>query len=158
MLFTVQWLLQFNLAAQVWSQTDETVCVGMTILSSLGKLRNEDCMKTEFLQNVNTSFDILNVCAFDSKAASNTLSRAIGIMHKLRKIIPMQILKVMYSSVILPHIYFGITAWGFTCRRVFGLQKKAIRIITKANLTRIQNRYLENCHFWKWIIYFNCSA
>ena len=62
---------------------------------------------------------------------ANKLSRAIGIMHKLRKIIPMQILKVMYSSMILPHLYFGITAWGFTCRRVFGLQKKAIRIITK---------------------------
>ena len=59
---------------------------------------------------------------------ANKLSRAIGIMHKLRKIIPMQILKVMYSSMILPHLYFGITA----CGRVFGLQKKAIRIITKS--------------------------
>ena len=63
---------------------------------------------------------------------ANKLSRAIGIMHKLRKIIPMQILKVMYSSMILPHLYFGITAWGFTCRRVFRLQKKAIRINTKS--------------------------
>ena len=63
---------------------------------------------------------------------ANKLSRAIGIMHKLRQIIPMQILKVMYSSMILPHLYFGITAWGFTCRRVFGLQKKVIRIITKS--------------------------
>ena len=60
---------------------------------------------------------------------SNKLLRAIGIMHKLRKIIPMQILKLMYSSMIL---YFGITAWGFTCRRVYGLQNKAIRIIKKS--------------------------
>ena len=63
---------------------------------------------------------------------SNKLSKAIGIMHKLRKIIPMKILKLMYSSMILPHLYFGITVWGFTCRRVYGLQKKAIRIITKS--------------------------
>ncbi len=70
MLFTMQWLLQVNLAAQVCSQTDETVYADMTILSSLGKLRNEDCMKAEFLWNVNTSFDILNVRAFDIKAAS----------------------------------------------------------------------------------------
>ena len=75
---------------------------------------------------------------------ANKLSRAIGIMHKLRKIIPMQILKLMYSSMILPHLYFAITTWGFTCRRVYGLQKKAIQ---KANLTRIQNHYFENCHF-----------
>ena len=31
---------------------------------------------------------------------ANKMSRAIGIMHKLRKIIPMQILKLMYSSMI----------------------------------------------------------
>ena len=63
---------------------------------------------------------------------ANKLSRAIGIMHKLRKIIPMQILKLMYNSMILPQLYFAITAWGFTCRRVYGLQKKAIRVITKS--------------------------
>ena len=63
---------------------------------------------------------------------SNTFSGAIGIMHKLRKIIPMHILKLMYSSMILPHLHVGIKAWGFTCRRVHGLQKKAIRIITKS--------------------------
>ena len=63
---------------------------------------------------------------------ANKLSRAIGIMHKLRKVIPMQILKLMYSSMILPHLYFAITSWGFTCRRVYGLQNKAIRIITKS--------------------------
>ena len=60
------------------------------------------------------------------------LSRAVGIMNKLRQIIPMQILKLMYSSMILSQHYFGITAWGFTCRRAYGLQKKAIKIITKS--------------------------
>ena len=59
---------------------------------------------------------------------STKLSRAIGIMHTLRKIIPMQILKLMT----LPHLYFGITALGFTRRRVYGLRKKAIRIIKKS--------------------------
>ena len=58
---------------------------------------------------------------------ANKLSRAIGIMHKVRKIIPKQILKLMYSSMILPHLYLAITAWGYTCRRVYGLQNKAIR-------------------------------
>ena len=41
---------------------------------------------------------------------SNKLSRAIGIMHELRKIIPMQILKLMYSSMILTHLYTGYYA------------------------------------------------
>ena len=38
----------------------------------------------------------------------------------------------MYNSLILPHIYFCITAWGFTCNRIFTLKKKALRIITKS--------------------------
>ena len=71
---------------------------------------------------------------FSHDQIANKLSRTIGIMHKLRKILPMQILKLMYSSMILPPLYFAITAWGFTCRRVYGLQKKAIRIITKSKL------------------------
>ena len=37
----------------------------------------------------------------------------------------------MYNSLILPHIYFCITSWGFKCNRIFTLQKKALRIITK---------------------------
>ena len=40
----------------------------------------------------------------------NKLSRAIGIMHTLIQIIPMQIMKLMYSSMILPHLYCVITA------------------------------------------------
>ena len=31
-----------------------------------------------------------------------------------------------------PYVYFGITAWGVTCRRVYRLQNNAIRIITKS--------------------------
>ena len=63
---------------------------------------------------------------------SNKISRAIGIMNKLSKSTPMQILKLTYISMILPLLYFVLTARGFTCRREGGLQKTAIRIITKS--------------------------
>ena len=36
----------------------------------------------------------------------------------------------MYNSIILPHINYGILAWGYQTQRKFILQKKAIRIIT----------------------------
>ena len=36
----------------------------------------------------------------------------------------------MYNSIILPHINYGILAWGYQTQRIFILQKKAIRIIT----------------------------
>ena len=78
---------------------------------------------------------------------ANKLSRAIGIMHKLRKIIPMQILKLMYSSMILPHLYFAITALGLLAEECTDCKRRRYELLQKANLTRIQNHYFENCHF-----------
>ena len=37
---------------------------------------------------------------------------------------------MLYNSLILPHINYGILVWGYACKRVTILQKKAIRIIT----------------------------
>ena len=63
---------------------------------------------------------------------SNKITKTMGIMNRIKKSIPQQILNLMYNSLILPHIYFCITAWGFKCNRIFTLQKKALRIITKS--------------------------
>ena len=63
---------------------------------------------------------------------SNKITKTMGIMNRIKKSIPQQILNLMYNSLILPHIYFCITAWGFECNRIFTLQKKALRIITKS--------------------------
>ena len=63
---------------------------------------------------------------------SNKITKTMGIMNRIKKSIPQQILNLMYNSLILPHIYFCITAWGFKCKRIFTLQKKALRIITKS--------------------------
>ena len=62
---------------------------------------------------------------------SNKITKTMGIMNRIKKSIPQQILNLMYNSLVLPHIYFCITAWGFKCNRVFTLQKKAMIIITK---------------------------
>ena len=62
---------------------------------------------------------------------SNKITKTRGIMNRIKKSIPQQILYLMYNSLILPHIYFCITACGFKCNRIFTLQKKALRIITK---------------------------
>ena len=35
----------------------------------------------------------------------------------------------MYNSLFLPHIYYSILAWGYSCDRISKLQKTAIRLI-----------------------------
>jgi hypothetical protein len=60
----------------------------------------------------------------------NKISQTIGILNKMKHFLPKNILRTIYSSLILSHITYGILLWGHTTTRLFKLQKKAIRIIT----------------------------
>ena len=60
------------------------------------------------------------------------ISKIIGVINKLKHSLPPSILKTLYNSLILPHLNFGILAWGFKCERLIKLQKRAIRSITLA--------------------------
>ena len=61
---------------------------------------------------------------------SNKISRSLGIMCKLKRFLPQNILKILYNSLILPHLQYCILSWGFKSDRIFKLQKRAARIIT----------------------------
>jgi hypothetical protein len=58
------------------------------------------------------------------------ISRALGILNKLKNYLPLHIKINMYNSMIAAHINYGILAWGSNLTRIEKLQKKAIRIIT----------------------------
>lgn len=61
---------------------------------------------------------------------ASKISRALGIINKLKHFIPLDSKITMYNTMILPHINYGILAWGFKNNRLITLQKRAIRIIT----------------------------
>ena len=58
------------------------------------------------------------------------ISRTTGVLNKIKLFLPSRILKNIYSSLILCQLNYGILAWGQNYKRVFKLQKRAIRIIT----------------------------
>ena len=62
-----------------------------------------------------------------------TISRNIGIITKLRYVLPSANLIMLYSTLIIPYLNYGILAWGNACttllNRLFLLQKKILRII-----------------------------
>ena len=60
---------------------------------------------------------------------SNEISRSIGIMCRLKRFLPLEILRLIYNSLILPHLQYGIMAWGTKSGRLEKLQKRALRII-----------------------------
>ena len=63
---------------------------------------------------------------------STKIARVIGVMSKLKRLVPSYTLKLMYNSLILPHINYGITLWGHKAERLQKLQKRAVRVLTKS--------------------------
>ena len=61
--------------------------------------------------------------------ASN-ISSTIGILNKLKHQFPHNILEMIYNSLILSRLDYGILLWGYNNKRIAILQKKSIRIIT----------------------------
>ena len=65
---------------------------------------------------------------------SKTTSRNIGVMNKLKHYMPYCILHIVYCTLILPYLSYGILIWGNTCKlyldKLVKLQTWAIRTIS----------------------------
>ena len=86
---------------------------------------------TEFIFLGLTINEFMNWNSHSSKI-SNKISRTLGVMNRLKQYLPFSALKLMYSSLILSHLQFAITSWGFEWERISKLQKRAIRIMTNS--------------------------
>ena len=66
---------------------------------------------------------------------ANKLSRICGVVSrlKIKHYVPTHILTIIFNSLFLTHISYGITSWGFNmCTRISKLQKKVIRFLTNS--------------------------
>jgi hypothetical protein len=63
---------------------------------------------------------------------SKKLAKIIGIMTKLKHFLPQPTLKIMYDSLIGSHLNYGIKCWGFNCKSLEKLQKKAVQVIANS--------------------------
>ena len=63
---------------------------------------------------------------------SNKVSKSIGIINRLKRVLPLHILRTLYCSLVLPHLQYAILNWGFVLNRLSKLQKKAIRVISNS--------------------------
>jgi len=55
------------------------------------------------------------------------VSRATGILHRLKNILPMNIRIILYNTLVSPFFSYGILNWGHRCSNLEIVQKKAIR-------------------------------
>ena len=63
---------------------------------------------------------------------SNKIARTLGIMCRLKNFLPTHVLRILYNSMILPHLQYSILSWGFKPGSLEKLQKRAVRIISNS--------------------------
>ena len=80
---------------------------------------------------------------------SNACSQKIGILNKLKHVLSVEIKTLLYNSLILPHINYCITAWGFQPGRILKLQKKTVKIITLSKYNAHSDPIFKRLHFLK---------
>ncbi len=68
-----------------------------------------------------------------------SLSRNLGIIRKLKHELPSTVLFSIYNTLSLPHLQYGILAWGNTypsyINKLYITQKKTLRVINNSRFT-----------------------
>jgi len=61
------------------------------------------------------------------------ISKGVGILHKLKSYLPSKCLRLLYYTLVHPHLNYCLLTWMNTCKtnkvRLLKLQKKAVRSI-----------------------------
>ena len=77
--------------------------------------------------------------ALHTREVCSKLSKTLGIIYRLREIVPQDILLKLYYSLFYPHLSYCNRIWGSTydlhLQPLFILQKKCVRIIAGAHYT-----------------------
>ena len=66
------------------------------------------------------------------KAISNKISKALGVMNRLKNYIPKSALLKIYNALVLSRLNYGLIVWNQKSKILVNLQKKAIRIVCNA--------------------------
>ena len=80
---------------------------------------------------------------------ANKISKYIGIINKLKKYVSPKTLLSMYNSFILSILNYGILVRGYNTDRLFKLQKRAVRVISKSKFNAHKDPLFQNLQILK---------
>ena len=84
-----------------------------------------------------------------TKKTANTILHTLSVMNRLKRYLPISATKLWYDSMILSHLHFGISNWGFEWDRISKVQKRALRIMTNSWYNAQTERLLKQLHLLK---------
>ena len=88
-----------------------------------------------------------------TSSACTKISKVVGLLFRLNNILPSETLLTLYSSLLVPHILYGIEIWHGALienhDRIFKLQKKAIRAINALDYNHPTNDFFKSMEILK---------
>ena len=88
------------------------------------------------IERVNT-FDFLGLTISENLSwkphtdkIANKLVKYLGILNRLKRYLPLHVMKMLYFSLVQSNLNYAILAWGYESNRLEKLQKRFIRIIS----------------------------
>ena len=73
---------------------------------------------------------------------SNKCVRVIGILNRIKNVIPTRIRVLLYNTLILPHINYCTMAWGYESNRLLNYKKELSEKSQMVIIMHTQNHYL----------------
>ena len=77
-----------------------------------------------------TMFDKCLTWKSHTQKVASRIAMVTGTINRLKRFLPIDILKTIYNALIQPHLNFSILLWGKNTKRILKLQKWAVRAIT----------------------------
>ena len=76
------------------------------------------------------------------------ISKSVGVIYKLNKFVPQNILLILYGTLIKPYLTYGIEAWfsapDYILNKIRVLQKKSIRAICNLSFNAHTRNHFKN--------------
>ena len=79
-----------------------------------------------------------------TKKICSKLSQTLGVIKRVRQILPFPALKSLYNALIVPHLNYGIKLWHPNSHSVNIMQKRAIRELLLRSSSTILMEFLKN--------------
>jgi len=61
---------------------------------------------------------------------ANKVTKFSGVLNRLKRLLPVHILRTLYCSMVQSRLTYCILAWGFNSQRLLKIQKRFMRIIS----------------------------
>ena len=99
-------------------------------------INSENIEKVTEIKFLGVYIDELMNWKFHIIYKSKVIAKNLAVIHRIKNLVPIQIRKTLYYSLIHPHLSYGVLAWGNTrskeIKHLKTLQKRSVRFVIRA--------------------------